>query len=561
MVNGSSPSTVVDIPTALTSQGNVNVVGVVVDVFQTVYKTAGSPCITFTLKSDNLNNGHVWDGLKVKYFKANESQLPPVREGDIRKYNGKPLGVAADNNHIPWAIFRSDPDPLCTNAPICGPTPFEPSYWETRRCKTLLDSTSGIKRFRDLSQPAAFHSFTVQASASKQNYQTPRKFSLIKDLREQTYVDLVGEVVKIYPQNSEKVLLYLSDYTTNNRLPDHTPADDDPENSSFYYRSRKKWTGPSGQMCLPVTLWEPHASFAREQVTNNDIVSLTLVHIKGNRINTTLEASMHSSRYNNVRIVDVEKNELAKELLRRKKIYWDNNSRKRKADEIIKPAKGLKTRNKKRLEAKKEESEISRQLKERNRPNEHVTASYQEVRYRSIEDIITSDFHDIESQDGIKYRLPFQNHCYKATVRVVDFFPPNLEDFAVPQEPEDNHSDGGMDYAEGESSTKWEWRFCLLVEDASPPPPGQPKEQMKLFVSGSEAEYLLYLSATDLRKDSRSLANLRERLFILWGDLEEPNSTLSLLSLMQPDDDNCIYQVTISLSLARMYNLVELILE
>jgi hypothetical protein len=83
MASGPSASTVIDIPTALTSQGNVNVVGVVVDVFQTVYKSAGSPCITFTLKSDNLNNGHVWDGLKVKYFKANESQLPPVREGDV----------------------------------------------------------------------------------------------------------------------------------------------------------------------------------------------------------------------------------------------------------------------------------------------------------------------------------------------------------------------------------------------------------------------------------------------------------------------------------------------
>ena len=83
MANNSSSSTVIDIPAALRSQGNVKVIGVVVDVFQGVFKTANSLCITFTLKSDNLKNGHVWDGLKVKYFKANESQLPPVQEGDV----------------------------------------------------------------------------------------------------------------------------------------------------------------------------------------------------------------------------------------------------------------------------------------------------------------------------------------------------------------------------------------------------------------------------------------------------------------------------------------------
>jgi hypothetical protein len=236
----------------------------------------------------------------------------------------------------------------------------------------------------------------VQASASNQNPQTQRKLSLIKDLQEQTYVDLIGEVVKIYPQNSEKVLLYLSDYTTNKMLPDHTPADDDPESDTFYYRSRKKWTGPSGQMSLPVTLWEPHASFARERVTENDIVSLSFVHIKENRRNTTLEASMHSARYNNVRIVDAEKNEHAKQLLRRKKNYWDNNPRKRKAEGIIKPAKGLKNRNKKRLEAKKEESEISRQLKERNRPNEHGEAATSVPMGRQLIDL------QLQSRQAIK---------------------------------------------------------------------------------------------------------------------------------------------------------------
>ncbi|KAE8388652.1 telomere-binding alpha subunit central domain protein [Aspergillus alliaceus] len=536
MVNGSPSSTLIDIPTALNTQGNVNVVGVVVDVFNSVFKSAGSPCITFTLKSDNFNNGHVWDGLKVKYFKTNESQLPPVQEGDvillrhlwIRAFNGKPLGVAADNANIPWAIFRSDPDPLSINAPICGPTPFEPSYAEKRRCQTLLESISGITRFRNVStsQLATSLSISAQASSSKQGARTQRKLTLIKDIREGTIVDLIGEVVKIYPRNSDKVLLYISDYTTNKNLQDHTPLDDDPD--TFYYRSRKKWTGPPGQMSLPVTLWEPHASFARENIKDNDIIILKYVHIKANRHNLTLEASMHSARYHNLRSIDPDRDVNAKELRRRRQDYYKEiNTGKWKAEEEVKLAKGPKTRNKKRLEGVKEVSETVRQMRQRNRPNEHVKASYESVRGCSIGDIIASEYHDFESHDGIEYRLPFQNLCYRATVRVVDFFPPNLEDFAVPQESKNNRLGSDMHYNDEDGGiTQWEWRFCLLVEDASPPP-GHPKAHIRLFVFGANAEFLLQMSAADLRKDLRKLAILSERLFILWGDLEERKKNIA----------------------------------
>jgi hypothetical protein len=79
-----SSTRLLDIPTALTSSGSVSVVGVVVDVFGGVWKSKGSSsCITFTIKDSDLNNGHTWDGLKIKYFKDDESQLPPVQNGDV----------------------------------------------------------------------------------------------------------------------------------------------------------------------------------------------------------------------------------------------------------------------------------------------------------------------------------------------------------------------------------------------------------------------------------------------------------------------------------------------
>jgi protection of telomeres protein 1 len=68
----------------------------------------------------------------------------------------------------------------------------------------------------------------------------------------------------------------------------------------------------------------------------------------------------------------------------------------------------------------------------------------------------------------------------------------------------------------------WEWRFYLFVEDATPPiTPGQPKMQMPLLVAGKDGEYLLDMAPSDLRTDPQKLGRLREKLFVLWGDLQE----------------------------------------
>lgn len=44
---------------------------------------------------------------------------------------------------------------------------------------------------------------------------------------------------------------------------------------------------------------------------------------------------------------------------------------------------------------------------------------------------------------------------------------------------------------------------------------------MKVYVAGPDAEYLLKLDAEDLHKSPEALTGLREKLFLLWGDLEE----------------------------------------
>lgn len=165
---------------------------------------------------------------------------------------------------------------------------------------------------------------------------------------------------------------------------------------------------------------------------------------------------------------------------------------------------------------------------------------------------------------------------------MVDFFPHNLEDFSVPIDREyaalsDSESDlddlHNYDITTNSSSRNivWEWRFCLLVESASPSSRGQAKERMKLFVSGPDAEHLLKLDATkyvvlfttsvlqgyrsftnklnSLRQSSKALARLREKLFILWGDLEERKMTSSKMKHNNGDNASAMNSVETTASL------------
>lgn len=79
-----SPGKLLDVPTALSFRGRAALIGVVVDAYGDIGRSGAMSCYTtFTIKDSDLTNGHTWDGLKIRYFAANENQLPPVRQGDV----------------------------------------------------------------------------------------------------------------------------------------------------------------------------------------------------------------------------------------------------------------------------------------------------------------------------------------------------------------------------------------------------------------------------------------------------------------------------------------------
>lgn len=468
----------------------------------------------------------------------------------MRLYKGSVVGVASQCDNVSWVIFRRGRGTAVS--PICGPESDEPSPQEKAYANSLLNRKLGTGSAQPSPVQPARHSTPVTVSASRSSrpsFTQRDRFSLIKDITPQTFADLVVQVIKTFPENG-RCILYVTDYTTNKSLFHYALHDDDEvyprEGDTFSYISRPKrtWPGPFGQMTLQVTLWEPHATFAQQNVKEDDIVLLSNVHIKFGRGNEQIEASIHTDRLNpdriHVSVIGGYDDPRIKELLRRKREYWkklkENDARLGKDVGTLKDGTNGSKKNAKKKKAEQQQKKKEAKLEEgqteivrpiqvkRNEPNPNsrfpwtlvilqcdpltnvlVRAAHPAIPCRPLADILANESHNNVLPGGIEYRLPFQNLRYRATVRVVDFFPPKLEDFAVPYDPEyamlsesasdDEDEDGDTRITGRRRRRMWEWRFCLLVENGTPPPRGQPRERMKLFVSGHDAEYLLKLDA------------------------------------------------------------------
>lgn len=118
--------------------------------------------------------------------------------------------------------------------------------------------------------------------------------------------------------------------------------------------------------------------------------------------------------------------------------------------------------------------------------------------------------------------LPFVNQRVRSRVRVVDFMPDNVEGFAQCLSDE-SYNDTKAGRAITQNHHVWEWAFYILVEDAKPAV-GEEPVQLPLQVFGEEAIKLLGIAPVDLHKNKHILNLLKEKLFRLWGNLEEVKS-------------------------------------
>lgn len=118
----------------------------------------------------------------------------------------------------------------------------------------------------------------------------------------------------------------------------------------------------------------------------------------------------------------------------------------------------------------------------------------------SIKDILTSQDLGLE---GKKVKSPFTNTKYRANVRVVDYFPARIEDFAVgyrssefdvledysgSEDTDLERSKELFQSGQGFQKNRWEWRFALQVEDVEVE---ASNDRMWLMVDNQAAQMLL----------------------------------------------------------------------
>lgn len=292
----------------------------------------------------------------------------------ITMFQGRATGVASQHDTVPWAILRPGPDPNSSPSITSGPVPFELKPLEKRFAITLMD------RYVVDDQPASTPRPTRRAAASRQPSQPVEPsqviqatmpaskwgglpFCLIKDAQVNNLVQLLGQVVKLNTWDSEKCIMYLTDYTSNAGLMDIKKQDEDeqgPEGDVYNYMACKKkdWPGPWGQLTIQVAIWEPHASFVRESVKAGDLVLLTYVRIKAGRFEDGIEAAVHEDKKYpekiHVRIISPSYDERSRQLLDRRKEYWSVHG---KPSDDPKKAEKKKKSEQKKKEVRKEEGQ------------------------------------------------------------------------------------------------------------------------------------------------------------------------------------------------------------
>ena len=306
-------------------------------------------------------------------------------------FNGKTMAIAAQHHLVPWALYRHESDRASTLSPMSGPSPFEPTQLERNYALSLMGRASTVDTTGHQRTTGGFQNDSLYVAATVQDHtrSSPSNFfTLIKDLKERTYVVLIGEIVNIWANDSDKVVIDITDYTSNKGL--YNFGDDSREGDPFNYMgSSPKRKRPLGQMTLRVTLWDAHADYVRGNLMLHDFVRLQKVHIKRSRANGTLEAGLHAERYNPNKVniskiqPDLESDKNVFAFINRKKEYWAKHGKHGTPEENDEtPAKSKKRKKQEKREGKNvketktEEDQKLLEIRQRNKPNDNSKISF-----------------------------------------------------------------------------------------------------------------------------------------------------------------------------------------
>lgn len=554
-----------------------NVIGLCVDYLppaQTHGTDLGMKISLWDFTCDDVGLGQ--DGFPTRHFFKVKCRFPAIGAmGDVvvlhhmNTVNAKGAWIGRSGYNTRWVvidgqsllnstrpefsdvILREPYQPFVEKEDRRGPRPSSKDF---RYAKSLLQRRDPTSLRGPPKTTALEQAGNSEAGDNSHKAFKSTKLRLVKDLEppanSKLFVDLVGELQNVF-LTGRPLELKVSDYTENEFLYEYSAAAD-----SF---RKSQWTYPTGKMTIQINCWEGMADYVRELADKNLLqlgmyVKLQNVNVRLDKMGGKLEGNLSGGASFGTAITFVKaddaRNDRAFDDLR-KRIHAYKSGQNEKAvlskraaednedDHIEQPPNkksknARKKKNRREREAKAQaEGKLEAQVESKPHSNGHVRCEAIDVELTSLADILNESQLEQTTVAGNAYKLPFRNCKYKTRVKVIDFFPDKLEDFAI--QPKGTHRSGSEDSDDDMSSQRsyqsdvsgigkdrWEWFFFLMVQDSqsSTTEPETPKT-MLLQVTGADAEYLLNMEACDLRKDRVALHKLKEKLFVLWGDLEE----------------------------------------
>ncbi|KAF2736052.1 hypothetical protein EJ04DRAFT_177035 [Polyplosphaeria fusca] len=412
-----------------------------------------------------------------------------VRHAKASEWNDKMTATSNWELKTDLFIFKSASVPIVQKgyAPSLSGLSSLP---HTSNREAVLPKESELKVVLDRRMRSAVRSKQLKQQPSQSTPSKPTRLALIKDLGINVFHDINAQVVKIWSENQSCTDIHVTDYTTNHHLFWH-------EEPNLEDGMQSRWQGPYGQMTLAVRLYGVNAQWTNDNVSVGDFIFLRNVHLKLSNMNK-LEGALHEDRLhpNQNDIRRLLQQSAISEIQKRKADYERQQNAKFIKNEPKKPS--AKAAAKKR-EEKKQMQRLQRELEQkeaeeaevaRSGVNPDVRARDPEIKLSTLAEVQDNSHLNTNTMNGDAMKLPFINTKYRIRGRVVDFYPPKLEDFA--------HSmiDPTWNPLDVYTRSSWEWGFVLLMEDATASA-GQQPSRIRVIVSNDDAEFLLKMKAAE----------------------------------------------------------------
>ncbi|KAF2772990.1 hypothetical protein EJ03DRAFT_387308 [Teratosphaeria nubilosa] len=588
----SLPKSFADLDTAYrTAPGSfVSIIGVVVDLQPPAKTRTGDHMVTVKLLDERLRDATSGrQGLTVRSFVKDQSLLPPVhglgdvvlmRHAKTALFGGQPMIMTNRQTKTVVIPAASIPAPTYSIAYMGGdrlkalgpPEEIEKLSVEEsayiinlKAKKEIMDAIpepniAQLNKKRDFQTVGESRTTGPPEKKFKGSDTFGKKFRLIEEAAHRDFADLCVEVVKKFATDSLSTELYVTDYTENQLMWYYAPPEEntsltrDGDAFGHCQLSKKAWPGPYGYLVLKVNVKDPHAQYVNTTLEPGDLVLLRNVKMKIMATGAKLEGDMWPDNMNPEKVqahkLPTRSAPEAQRLEERKQEYWAKRSAQTAAGkkQQHQPPPQISKAEKNRRKREKRKAKEAAAVPEPTTTtllNKHIRCTHQDIPITPLHDIL--DPHNLRHTNtspttNTTYTLPFINAKYRARVRVVDFAPKNLADFAQPSLPPSPTTSSGEENSPidlllssspnpSQQKWEWEWYFSLTLADASTHhnhnhnhgEEEEEEEKLEVHLCHAEAQFLLgdLEDAGDLRRDAGLLARLRERLCVLWGDVEE----------------------------------------